>query len=127
MEGVLLDAEIALRNMKNGKATGHDNLPLEVWNGLGKTGVNVLKEALNKVTDEEKIPGICGKTILIPIFKNNGDIMNYGNYRGITLMCHSMKLFQRVHDNRLRNIVSISEEQFGFLKGKYTTDAIFLR
>ena len=51
--------------------------------------------------------------------------MNYGNYRGIKLMCHSMKLYGRVHENRLRNIVSISEEQFEFVKGKSTTDAIF--
>ena len=36
-----------------------------------------------------------------------------------------MKLYERVHENRLRNIVSISEEQFGFVKGKSTTDAIF--
>ena len=56
--------------------------------------------------------------------KNKGDIMNCGNYRGIKLMCHSMKLYERVHENRLRNIVSIREEQFGFLQGKSTTDAI---
>ena len=45
--------------------------------------------------------------------------------RGIKLMCHSMKLYERVHENRLRNIVSISDEQFGFVKGESTTDAIF--
>ena len=27
------EIEMALRNMKNGKATGPDNLPVEVWNG----------------------------------------------------------------------------------------------
>ena len=26
------EIEMALRNMKNGKATGPDNLPIEVWN-----------------------------------------------------------------------------------------------
>ena len=51
--------------------------------------------------------------------------MNCGNYRDIKPMCHSMKLYERVHNNRLKNIVSISEEQFGFMNGKYTTDAIF--
>ena len=40
-------------------------------------------------------------------------------------MCHTMKLYGRVHDNRLRNIVSRSEEQFGFVSGKSATDAIF--
>ena len=65
------------------------------------------------------------KSILIPIFKNKGDIVKCGNYRGIKQMCHSMKLYERVHENRLRNIVSISEEQFRFGKVQSTTDAIF--
>ena len=80
--------------------------------------MNFLKEALNKITDAEKIPDIWRKSILIPIYKNKGDILNCGNYRGIKLMWHSLKLYERVHENRLRNIVSISEEQFGFMKGK---------
>ena len=62
------EMEMALRNMKNGKATGPDNLPAEVWKSLGRTGVNFLKEALNKITDEEKIPDIWRKSILIPIY-----------------------------------------------------------
>ena len=52
------EIEMALRNMKNEKATGPDNLPVEVWKSLRRTGVNFLKEALNKITDEEKIPDI---------------------------------------------------------------------
>ena len=122
----IAEIEMALRNLNNLKTIGPGNLPIEVglWNSLGRTGVNFLKEALSKITDEEKIPDIWRKSILIPIYKNKGDIMNCGNYRGITLMCHSMNLYGRVHDNRLRNIVSISEEQFGFVKGKSTTAAM---
>ena len=40
-------------------------------------------------------------------------------------MCHSMKQYERIMENRLRNVVDISEHQFGFMKGKSTTDAIF--
>ena len=50
------EIEMALRNMKNGKASGPDNLPVEVWKSLGRSGVTFLKEALKKITDEEKIP-----------------------------------------------------------------------
>ena len=80
-----------------------------------------LKEALNKITDEENIPDVMRTSIVIPIFKNKGDIMKCGNYRGIKVMCHSMNLYERVHDNRLRNII---EEQFGFVNGKSISDAI---
>ena len=58
---------MAHRNMNTGKATGPDNLPVEVYTSLGRTGVNFLKEALNKITDDEKIPDIWRKSILIPI------------------------------------------------------------
>ena len=77
------EIELAHRNMKNGKATGPDNLPVEVWKSLGRTGVNFLKGALNKITDEEKIPDMWRKSMPIPIYKNKGDILNCGNYRGI--------------------------------------------
>ena len=78
---------MALRNMNNGKATGPDNLPIEVWKSLGRSGVHFLKEALKKITREEKIPDIWRQNILIPIFKYKGDIMYCGNYRGIKLLC----------------------------------------
>ena len=60
--------------------------------------MNFLKEALHKITDEENIPDIWRKSILIPIFKNKGDIVNCGHYLDINikLMCHSMKLYERV-------------------------------
>ena len=34
------EIEMTLRYMKNGKATGPDILPVEVWKSLGRTGVN---------------------------------------------------------------------------------------
>ena len=36
-----------------------DNLLVEVWTSLGRTGVNCLKEALDKITGEEKIPDVA--------------------------------------------------------------------
>ena len=73
--------------MKNGKATGPDNLVVEVWKSLGRTGVDFLKEALMRRRFQT-----WRKSILVPIFKNTGGILNCGNYRGIKLMYHSMKL-----------------------------------
>ena len=113
-----MEVDQALKKMKNRKAVDPDNLLIEVWKCLGSTGVEYLKQELNKIMEEEKIPDEWRKSTLKPIFKNKGDIMECRNYRGIKLMCHSMKLYDRVQEGRLRNLVEISEEQFGFMKGK---------
>ena len=47
------------------------------------------------------------------------------NYRGIKLMCHGMKLFERLVGDRLRQVIEISSTQYGFQQGKSTTEPIF--
>ena len=65
------------------------------------------------------------KSELVPIYENKGDAQCCGNYRGIKLMSHTMKMWERVVEARLRDKVEIGEQQFGFMPGKSTTDAIF--
>ena len=52
--------------------------------------------------------------------------MNCSNYIGIKLLSHTMKLLERNIDQRLRDMVSISNGHFGFKPGVGTTDAIFV-
>ena len=85
------DVKSALRKMKNGKAVGPDNLPIEVWKCLGEEGITSLSEMLNKICEEERIPEAWRKRTLISIYKNKGDIKSCGNYRGIKPMSLSMK------------------------------------
>ena len=120
-----VEVRSALKKMKNGKAVGPDNLPIEIWKCLGEEGLKFLCEMLNKICEEEHIAKAWRKSTLIPIYKNKGDIMSCGNYRGIKPMSHSMKLYERTIEGRLRRLVNISEEQFGFMKGKSMMDAIF--
>jgi len=66
------------------------------------------------------------KSILVPLYKNKGDIQSCLNYRGIKLMCHTIKFWERVIEHMLRQNVTISENQFGFMPGRSTTEAIHL-
>jgi hypothetical protein len=66
------------------------------------------------------------RSTLVPIFKNKGDIQSCINYRGIKLMSHTMKLWERVIDHRLRGMTHITMNQFGFMLGRSTMEAIFL-
>ena len=52
--------------------------------------------------------------------------MNCSNYRVMTLLSHTMKLWERIIDQRLRDIVSISDGQFGYKPGVGTTDVTFV-
>ena len=63
---------------------------------------------------------------MVPLYKNKGDIKNCNNYRDIKLLSHTMKVWERVVEMRVRKVVSISENQFGFMPGRSTTEAIHL-
>ena len=62
--------------------------------------------------------------VLIPIFKNKRDVHSCSNYRGITLISHTIKLWERVVERRLRSDLTFSEQQYGFMPGRSTTDAL---
>jgi len=47
-----------------------------------------------------------------------------GSYRGIILLEHAMKVVERIFENRIWQQIDIDDTQFGFMKGKGTTDAI---
>ena len=40
-------------------------------------------------------------------------------------MSHTMKIWERIIETRLRNSVQISKQQYGFMPGKGTTNAMF--
>ena len=63
--------------------------------------------------------------MLIPIFNNKGDVQRCSNYRGIKLISHTMKLWERIVEKRLRSDLKFSNQQYGFMPGKSTTDALF--
>jgi hypothetical protein len=66
------------------------------------------------------------RSILVSIFKNKGDIQSYTNYRGIKLMSHTMKLWERVIEHRLRKLTTPPKNQFGFMPDKITYEGDFL-
>ncbi|KAK3517039.1 hypothetical protein QTP70_033133 [Hemibagrus guttatus] len=115
----------ALKRMKSGKAVGPDDIPVEVWKCLGEAAVEFLTSLFNRVLESERMPEEWRRSVLVPIFKNKGDVQSCSNYRGIKLMSHTMKLWERVVEARLRKVVEVCEQQYDFMPRKSTTDAIF--
>ena len=115
----------ALKSMKRGKATGPDSIPVEALKACEDKGITALTKLFNEILMEEKMPDAWRESVVVPIFKGKGDIQECSNYRGIKLMSHTMKIWEKILEKRLRQMVEISSRQFGFMAGRSTTDAIF--
>ena len=84
----------ALKKMKIGKALRPDGIPIEAWKCMEDDGLSWLTKLFNKIFKTKKIPDEWRKSIMVPIYKNKGDIQNCNNYRGIKLMSYTMKLWE---------------------------------
>ena len=90
------EVNTALQSMKKGKALEPDNVPLEAWLSLDDLATGYVTALFNSLLAGEKMPSEWRKSTLIPIYKNKGDVQDCGNYRGIRLMSHTIKLKERV-------------------------------
>ena len=114
-----------LKKTKKGKAQGPDDIPVEAWIALGNKGVGFLVNFFNRLLRGEKIPDEWRRSVLVPLYKGKVYIKECGNYRGIELMSHTMKLWERIIEARIRKEMTIAEQQFRLMPGRSTTDAIF--
>ena len=97
----------ALRRMKNGKAVGPDGIPVEAWKCLEEEGVEWLAKISNNVLKTGLMPNEWRESIIVPVYKNKGDVQECGNYRGIKLTSHTLKTWEQLIDTRLRAMIEI--------------------
>jgi hypothetical protein len=98
----------ALKRMKGGKAMAPDGILIEVWKCLRDIAIVWLTKLFNHIFRSNRMPDEWMRSTLVPIFKNKGDIQSCTNYRGIKLMGHTMKLWERVIERRRRGMTHIT-------------------
>ena len=113
--------------MKTGKSPGVDGVGIELIKEAGEKCAETVLKILNKCWREGTVPEEWGRTEIVPIYKKRGDSGDCSNYRGIALLNHITKLYERMIERRLRERVEplLGEEQHGYRKGRGTTDLIF--
>ncbi|XGW10232.1 hypothetical protein V3C99_012037 [Haemonchus contortus] len=114
----------AMKRMKSGKATGPDDLAADVWKSKCWNPAGWLTDFFNQVVAEKKVPESWQQSTTIPIWKKKGSPGDCACYRPIRLLSHSMKIFERIVDSRIRDIVELTTNQCGFVSGCSTIDAI---
>jgi len=115
----------ALKKMKRHKAPGLSGLTAEMIQTTEGIGTQWLLDLCNGIVKEGCIPEDWKASVVLPIYKGKGDLMECGSYRWIKLLEHAMKVVKRIFEHRIRQQTQVDDMQFGFMKGKGTTDAIF--
>ena len=112
--------------LKNNKAAGRDDILVEQLKHLGPKAHKWLLTMLNICFMENKIPTIWRQSKIIAILKPGKDSSIPKNYRPISLLCHTYKLYERMILNRIAPTIEqhLIKEQAGFRSGKSCTSQL---
>ena len=130
VEGAVTRIEVeevwcAMNRMKIRNASGPTSgVAIELFKAGGDKCLKSLTNIFN-IVFKDKLPEEWMLSSLVPIFKGKGDPLNPNCYRGIKLLEHCFKLYKKILDGRLPQVVDIDEIQYGFMPGRGTVDAVF--
>lgn len=128
LEVTMEELRVAIAKLKPKKAPGLDGLPLLVLRRLFFVAPELLLHIYNICVSRAYFPTLwkIQKLILLP--KNKKDAQGRPVYRPISLLPVCAKLLEQIMLARLQaeldKLGGFSEHQFGFIKGRSTTDAI---
>ena len=125
----IFEVHHAVMKCKNGKSAGVDQIPYEVLKN--DQVISLLTALFQLCFDSGKIPSVWNQSIISPIEKSkDNDPRIPLNYRGISLVCCSGKIYSSVLNNRLVNYLDdeniTCDEQNGFRKDRSCRDHIFV-
>ena len=100
-----------IRKMKQGKAARLSEVATEMIASGGRIAKEVMLQPCQRVLDGKGIPNEWKTSVVVPIFKGKGDVMNCGSYRGVKLLEHGLKIIERVLEKRIRALVDFDEAQ----------------
>ena len=110
----------------SGKTAGPSGIVVEMIKAAGDTGATMIRDLATAIIRDGKVPTDWEESFIVCLYKDKGDALDRGNYRGLKLTEQAMKILERIVDGLIRQVVSIDDSQFGFVPGRGTTDAIFV-
>ena len=113
----MAEVKRSLKSLKNGKASGCDNIPPEAWREGGMVSAKVLHSLLNKIWNEEDIPQDWKVGLLVKLPKK-GELCLCKNWRGVMLLTVASKVLWKIILERMRDALEgrLQDEQAGFRK-----------
>ena len=129
IEFSLEEIKCIIKKLKNGKACGMDHVRNEFLKTCTDEILEIFVKLFNLVLNTGIVPETWCIGMILPLYKNKGDVNNPDNYRGITLLSCVGKLFTAILNERLTCYVEaagiMGDEQAGFRHEFSTIDHIF--
>ena len=118
---------LSLRDLKNNKATGIDNIAAEVLKVDIDTTASEMEKLFREIWDAEEVPDEWKQGLIVKLPKK-GDLTVCGNWRGLTLMSVPAKCLGRSMIRRIRDDIDkmLRREQAGFRPKHGTEEQIFI-
>ena len=126
-EVTIPEVEEAIKELKNNKLPGIDNIKSETIKKISALIVKPLAHLINMTIKQGKVPSVFKVGIIKPLYKS-GVKDEVSNYRPITLISNFAKIFEKIIKKRLVSFLNkykiISDRQYGFRENRSTQDAI---
>ena len=107
------------------KASGGDEIPVELFQILKDDTVKVLHSIGQQIWETQQWPQDWKRSVFISISKK-GNAKECSNYHTIALISHASKVMHKILQARLQQYVNheLPDVQAGFIKGRGTKDQI---
>ena len=117
------EMETAMKRMKRHKAQGVDGITSDIIKLGGPMVLTYLTNIFNNILKTKQIPDSWHEAKIVILFKK-GDPKYIKNYRPISLLSHSYKIFTRLLQTSTEKTLDENQprDEAGFRKGYSTTD-----
>lgn len=116
-----------INSLKTDCSIGWDNISSRIIKQNKEFLIPPLTHIFRLSFSTSVFPRAFKKSVILPIYKS-GDKLNVTNYRPISILPALSKILERALNNRLVKYLEsyklISDNQFGFRKGRSTADAV---
>ena len=103
----------AIKILKRKKSQGSDDIPNEIFQEANRETTKTLTKMINNVHEEESIPKSWLEGNIIRLYKGKGQKGKCSNERGITLASNVGKVYERVINERVKEVTQITDAQAG--------------
>ena len=95
--------------MTNREASGSSATTSDLFKYAGETGVAELHELFQGMFGSGECPTEWSESLTVAIYEGKGFPLQCSKPRGLSLLDHGMKIFEKVLDRSLRNLVNIAD------------------